>query len=50
MGEKIMSEVVEMLAREIGRQVVGELSKRYGFDRNDAEAALNLDKVVVRII
>ena len=45
-----MSEVVEMLAREIGRQVVGELSKRYGFDRNDAEAALKLDKVVVRII
>ena len=42
-----MSEVVEMLAREIGRQVVGELSKRYGFDRMDAEAALKLDTMRV---
>ncbi len=42
-----MSEVVEMLAREVGRQIVGELSKRYGFDRSDAEAALKLDRLVV---
>lgn len=42
-----MSEVVDMLAREIGRQIVGELSKRYGFDRCDAEEVLKLDKLVV---
>ena len=39
--------VVKMLARQIVKQVVGELSKRYGFDRVDAEKGLNLEELRV---
>jgi len=45
-----MSEVVTMLARQIGMQVVVELSKRYGFDIEDATRALKLDELRVEKI
>ena len=41
---------VDMLAQEIGRKVVSELSVLYGFDKEDAERELKLDKLEVNVI
>jgi len=46
-GVKEMIEVVTILARKIGMQVVDELSKRYGFDKEDASRALKLEELRV---
>jgi hypothetical protein len=45
--KEMSDEVLTMLARNIGMQVVEELSKRYGFDREDASRALKLDELLV---
>ncbi len=43
-------DVVTILARKIGGEVVVELSKRYGFDAEDARRALKLDNLEVEKI
>ena len=45
-----MSSVLEMFGREIGKQVVVELSKIYGFDREEAEVKIKLEELRVDII
>jgi hypothetical protein len=46
----MVDSVVKMISRQVAIQVVGELSKRYGFDREDAEKGLNLGELRVSII
>jgi hypothetical protein len=50
MAEAQLVKEVDILVQQIGRKVVSELSALYGFNKEDAEKALKLDKLRVDVI